>query len=71
MKQVHEGTKSQFQSKIIPIPDPIYVKGSPSDNFIGRLGTLLSISDFVIIIFITIFNFCCFWLSSGKEAKNC
>ena len=40
MKQVHEGTKSQFQSKIIPIPDPIAIKGSTSDNFIGRLGAL-------------------------------
>lgn len=41
MKQVHEGTKSQFQSKIIPIPDPIVVKGSMSDNFIGRLGAVM------------------------------
>eukprot|EP01127_Copromyxa_protea_P005596 TRINITY_DN15495_c0_g1_i1.p1 TRINITY_DN15495_c0_g1~~TRINITY_DN15495_c0_g1_i1.p1 ORF type:complete len:1198 (-),score=295.31 TRINITY_DN15495_c0_g1_i1:60-3617(-) len=41
MKQVHEGTKSQFQSKIIPIPEPMYVKGSTSDNFIGRLGAVM------------------------------
>lgn len=38
MKQVHEGAKSQYQSKIIPIPDPLVIRGDPSDNFIGRLG---------------------------------
>eukprot|EP01126_Amoeba_proteus_P045763 TRINITY_DN5142_c0_g1_i4.p1 TRINITY_DN5142_c0_g1~~TRINITY_DN5142_c0_g1_i4.p1 ORF type:complete len:921 (-),score=205.68 TRINITY_DN5142_c0_g1_i4:85-2847(-) len=41
MKQVHEGTKSEFQSKIIPIPDPIPVPGSTCDNFIGRLGSMI------------------------------
>jgi len=41
MKQVHEGAKSQFQSKIIPIPDPILVRGDFSDNFIGRLARMM------------------------------
>ena len=63
MKKVHEGTKSQFQSKIIPIPDPLPVKGSTSDNFIGRLGKhvfffpcLTKKINFLVLI-ITIFIF--------------
>jgi len=41
MKQVHEGAKSQYQSKIIPIPDPLVIRGDPSDNFIGRLARMM------------------------------
>jgi len=38
LKKVHEGTKSAYQSKVIPIPVYQPVKADPSANFIGRIG---------------------------------
>jgi len=43
LKKVHEGTKSAFQSKIIPIPVYPPVKGDQSTNFIGRISRELLI----------------------------
>jgi len=38
LKKVHEGTKSAWQSKVIPIPVYPPVKGDLSTNFIGRIS---------------------------------
>uniref|UniRef100_A0A6B2KWZ9 WASH complex subunit strumpellin n=1 Tax=Arcella intermedia TaxID=1963864 RepID=A0A6B2KWZ9_9EUKA len=46
LKKVHEGTKSQYQSKIIPIPVYPPIKGDASGNFIGRVAReLLTFTD--------------------------